>query len=88
MSDRNDKTEHIQERSVEYLQQINQMLQEKMNAARQHETLQSINAAMKLQVVELQCELERLQEEVPRREVVRPVMVGAPVNTNSIECVE
>ena len=81
LSDRKDKTEQIQERSVDYLSQINSMLKEKISA-------EKINADLKLEVAELKRELKRLQDEVPRREVVRPVMVDAPVNTDPIQWVE
>lgn len=63
------------------------MLQEKLNDHRKHEHLQTINAALKMHLEELQWELKRLEEEGVRREVVWPVMVEKSIKTETIESV-
>ena len=85
LSDRKDKIEQIQERSAESLQQINQMLQEKLSDHRKHEQLQSINAALKIQLQDSERELKRLQEDGQRKDTVRSIMVDQSVNTMPFE---
>ena len=65
LSAKKDKLEQVQERSADFLQQINQMLQEKLSDQRKHEGLQNINAALKIELEDLQQELKRAQQEGP-----------------------
>lgn len=52
LSEKKNKLEEVQEKSAEYLQQINQLLQEKFSDHKRYEHLQAQNAALKLQLEE------------------------------------
>ena len=58
LSNRKGKIEQIQERNVEYLQQINKMLQEKLSDHRKHEQLQTIIVVLKIQLKDSDRELK------------------------------
>ena len=82
LSAKKDKVEQVQERSGEFLQQINQMLQEKLSDQRKHEQLQLQNAALKIQLEELQpintalkIQVEESQRELKRLQEGGPLQI-------------
>ena len=57
------KLELAHEKNAEYLQQVNQLLQEKLNDQRLYTELQLQNSTFKMQLTELRQDYARLQEE-------------------------
>ena len=73
--------ELAQEKNAEYLQQVNQLLQEKLNDQRQFTELQLQNSALKVQLTELRQDYARLQQEGLGRVGPKPLMVEKSNNT-------
>lgn len=85
LSEKQDKLEQIQEKNTEYLQQVNQLLQEKFSALRCSEQLQLQNVALKLQLEDLRHDNTRLQTTLKAKDVVKPIMIERSSNTDTLE---
>ena len=84
LSEKKDKLFEVQEKNAGYLQQINQLLQEKFNDHRRFEELQTQNVQLKHQIEDLQRQPGPGKEVVKGKEVVRPMMVDRSSNTSGI----
>ena len=75
------KLELAQEKNAEYLQQVNQLLQDKLNDQRQCTELRMENSALKVQLTELRQDYTRLQKEGSGRVALRPLIMERSSNT-------
>lgn len=79
LSERKDRLEHVHDESAKYLQQVNQLLQDKFSDHCCCEQIQ--NVALKLQLEELRRDNSRLEIEVKDRERVKTSMIERSNNT-------
>lgn len=84
LSEKKDKVVEVQEKSAGYLQQINQLLQDKFNDHRRFEELQAQNTELKRQLEELQPKKGKCVESSRGKEPVRPMMVDRSSNTEEL----
>ena len=84
LAEKQKKLEVAQEKNADYLQQLNQQLQEKLLDHRRYTELQNVNAALKLQLTELRQDYTRLQQEGSGRVAPKPLMVDR--SSNTMEC--
>ncbi len=84
LAEKQRKLELAQEKNADYLQQLNQQLQEKLLDQRRSLELQNMNATLKLQLTERREDYARLHHEGSGRMAPGPIMVDRSCNT--MEC--
>ena len=84
LAEKQGKLEAVQEKNAECLQQVNQLLQDKLKDHQRFTELQTQNTVLKLQLTELKQDYARLQKEGSGRVTPKPQIVER--SSNTMEC--